>query len=97
MNHPEIVKTPETCAGLPRIDGTRITVNMIVRHAVRACQAPEEILKSHPHLTLAQIYAALAYYFDNRGEVDTSIADADRIEAELRSRFPSRLNDSTRS
>jgi uncharacterized protein (DUF433 family) len=91
MDYPHIVETPETCAGLPRIDGTRITVNLIVRQVVRARQTPEEVLIAHPHLTLAQIHAALAYYFDNRQLVDASLRNADQREAELRSRFPSRL------
>jgi uncharacterized protein (DUF433 family) len=92
MDYPHIVKTPGTCGGLPRIEGTRITVNLIVRQVVRARRTPEEVLIAHPHLTLAQIHAALAYYFDNRAELDASLQDADRLEAELRAQFPSRLN-----
>ncbi len=91
MDYPHIVKTPETCEGLPRIDGTRITVNSIVRRVVRARQAPEEVLMAHPHLTLAQIHSALAFYFDHRAEVDGSLEDAERLEGDLRTRFPSRL------
>src|SRR5947209_1354691 len=91
MDYPHIVRTPDTCMGLPRIGGTRITVNLIVRAVVRARQTTEEVLMAHPHLTLAQIHAALAYYFDHRAEVDASMQDADRLEADLRTRFPSRL------
>jgi uncharacterized protein (DUF433 family) len=91
MNYPHIVRSPETCGGLARVEGTRITVNMIVREVVRARRTPEEVLIAHPHLTLAQIHAALAYYFDNRAEVDASLQDADQTEADLRAQFPSRL------
>ncbi len=91
MDYPHIVKTPETCAGQPRIEGTRITVNWIVRQIVRGRRAPEEVLMSHPDLSLAQIHAALAYYFDNRAAVETSLKAADQIEADLRAQFPSRL------
>ncbi len=91
MDYPHIVATPETCAGLPRIEGTRITVNLIVQHVVRARQTPEEVLIAHPHLTLAQIHAALAYYFDHRAEVDGSLQEADQLESDLRAQFPSRL------
>ncbi len=91
MDYPHIVKTPETCSGLPRIEGTRITVNLIVREAVIARRTPDEVLMAHPHLTLAQIYSALAYYFDHRAEVDASLQEADRLGADLRARFPSRL------
>src|SRR5205085_10634715 len=92
MDYPHIVSTPETCDGLPRIEGTRITVNLIAREVVRERRTPEEVLIAHPHLTLAQIHAALAYYFDHRAEVDAALQDADKLEADLRARFPSRLS-----
>ena len=34
----------------------------------------EEIYFQHPGLSLAQIYAALTYYYDNQAELDTEIA-----------------------
>ena len=91
MDYPHIVKAPDTCAGLPRIEGTRITVNLIVTEVVRARKTPEEVLINHPHLTLAQIHAALAYYFDNRAEVDAALQQSDLLAEDLRRRFPSRL------
>jgi uncharacterized protein (DUF433 family) len=91
MEYPHIIRTPETCGGLPRIEGTRITVNLIVREVVRLRQTPEEVLIAHPHLTLAQIHAALAYYFDHREQIDVSLREADDLEADLRTQFPSRL------
>jgi hypothetical protein len=36
--------------------------------------SPEEIALEYPHLTLAQIHAALAYYHVNRDEIETDIA-----------------------
>ena len=47
---------------------------------------------AHPHLTLAQIHAALAYYFDHAEEVENSLIEGDEREKELRSQFPSRLS-----
>jgi uncharacterized protein (DUF433 family) len=92
MDYPHIVKTPDTCSGLPRIEGTRITVNQVVREVVRLRWTPEEVMIAHPHLTLAQIHAALAYYFDHVEEVDSSLQHGDQLEEELRARFPSRLS-----
>jgi len=92
MNYPHIVKTPETCSGLPRIEGTRITVNVVAREVVRLRWTPEEVLMAHPHLTLAQIHAALAYYFDHVQEVEASLEEGDQLEKELRAQFPSRLS-----
>ena len=92
MDYPHIVKTPDTCSGLPRIEGTRITVNLVVREVVRLRWTPEEVLMAHPHLTLAQIHAALAYYFDHAEEVENSLIEGDEREKELRSQFPPRLS-----
>lgn len=47
----------------------------------------EEIQRQHPHLGLAQIYAALAFYHDNKAELDAQIEAglqaAERIEESL--------------
>jgi uncharacterized protein (DUF433 family) len=91
MDYPHVVCTPETCAGQPRIDGTRITVNLIAREVVHQRWTPEEVLMAHPHLTLAQIHAALAYYFDHQSEIEGSIRNGDALEGELRAKYPSKL------
>ena len=48
----------------------------------------EELATQIPHLTLAQVHAALAYYHANRGEMDAEMAaeeaEADRLEREHR-------------
>ncbi len=66
-----VVATPGIVGGEPRISGTRIRVRDVV--AARDLQAatPEEIAATYyPHLSLAQVYAALAYYEDHRSEID---------------------------
>ena len=35
---------------------------------------PAEIVLDYPHLTLAQVHAALAFYHVNREEIETDIA-----------------------
>jgi uncharacterized protein (DUF433 family) len=49
---------------------------------------PEEIADQYPHLNLAKIYAALAYYHANRDEIDRELegeaADFDRLATEFR-------------
>ena len=37
--------------------------------------APEEIALEYPHLTLAQVHAALTYYHVNREEIETDLAE----------------------
>ncbi|MDJ1169145.1 DUF433 domain-containing protein [Roseofilum sp. BLCC_M154] len=80
-----IVQTPETCGNLPRIAGTRVTVQNIVID-FQAGMKPEEILAQRINLTPAQVYAALAYYYANQGRIDRDIKayyeECDRLERE---------------
>jgi uncharacterized protein (DUF433 family) len=75
--------------GEPRIDGTRIRVRDVV--LVRDVQAltPEEIVASvYPHLSLAQVYAALAYYEDHREEIVALQSREDEFLESLRKSPP---------
>ncbi|MEG4319790.1 MULTISPECIES: DUF433 domain-containing protein [unclassified Microcoleus] len=80
-----IVSTPGTCGGRPRIAGTRMSVQSIAID-YKAGMTPEKIAEEFPHLTLAQIYAALAYYYANQDQIDADIAvensEWERLEAE---------------
>lgn len=62
------------------IDDTNIKVVEVVRDHLAYGWSPEEIHWQHPNLSLAQIYAALAYYHDHRvsmdAEIQTSIESA---------------------
>jgi uncharacterized protein (DUF433 family) len=75
-----IVQTPEVCGGRARIAGTGVTVRRIVGW-YKLGLSPEEIVREIPHLTLAQVYAALAYYHANREEIEQDIAE-EETEAE---------------
>jgi len=44
----------------------------------------EEIQEQHPHLSLAQIHAALAYYYDHKAEMDAEIEREEQSFAQLR-------------
>lgn len=46
--------------------------------------SPEELRFQYPHLTLAQIYAALAYYWDHKTEVDVDIERRGRFVETVR-------------
>ena len=39
---------------------------------------PEEIVRKFGHLSLAQIHAALAYYYANQAEIDADLEDETR-------------------
>ena len=68
-----IVRTPETCGGRPRIVGKRVSVQAIAVLSNQGLSA-EEIVNEYEFLTLAQVYAALAYYHANKDEVEAEIA-----------------------
>ena len=68
-----IVCTPGICGGRPRIQGSRITVENIVID-YQAGMNPKDIITEKKHLTLAQVYAALAYYYTNQEVMDREIA-----------------------
>ena len=81
-----IAITPDTCGGKPRIAGTRITVQHIVLLTEQNFSA-DEILARHPHLTLADIHAALAYYYDNQKQIDQQIRDSDEFVALMKAKY----------
>jgi len=67
-----IVRSPEVCSGRPRIAGTGVSVRRVVGW-YKLGLSPEEIADRIGHLTLAQGYAALAYYHANCDEVETDL------------------------
>jgi uncharacterized protein (DUF433 family) len=75
-----IVQTPEIRGGRPRIAGTGITV-MRIAGWYQMGFTPEDIARKYKHLSLAQIYAALAYYHANKAAIDADIA-AEEAEVE---------------
>ena len=71
-----IVSTPGICGGRPRIDGHRIQVEDIAIWHERMGLSPDEIVFQYPSITLADVHAALAYYYENRERIDSDIAAA---------------------
>jgi uncharacterized protein (DUF433 family) len=71
-----LVRTPGVCGGRMRIDGTRITVHRIAV-LYKQGQNAEEIAQTYPHLSLSQVYAALAFYHANRDEVEAELSADD--------------------
>ena len=85
VTHPHIVKEPDYCSGKAAIDHTRVRVmNVVFLH--KQGQTTAEIQETYPDLTPAQVYAALAYYYDNPDEIEADLrADetaVDRYEQE---------------
>lgn len=84
-----IVRTPGTLAGEPRIDGHRVRVRDVAAARDRGGFSPEEIASSvFPGISLAQVYAALAYYEDHRDEIERARLDEERLADEFRRHHP---------
>ncbi len=78
-----ITRAARVRGGRPCIAGTGVTVQRVVGW-YKLGLGPEEIADELEHLTLAQVYAALAYYHANRDEIEAVMAadeaEADRLE-----------------
>ena len=68
----------------PCIVGTGIRVwDVYVLHE-RQGRTPDEIVAAYPHITLADVHAALAYYCDNKDEIDRQMKEADEFVERLK-------------
>lgn len=86
-----IVATPGTCGGKPRLVGHRIRVQDIAILHEDYGYTPDEILSDYPSITLADIYAALTYYFDHREEIRQAIRDDEAFAADFQRRYPEKI------
>jgi uncharacterized protein (DUF433 family) len=68
--------------GRPWVDDTNVKVIEVVLDHLAYGWNAETIQENHPNLSLAQVYAALAWYYDHQTEVDAEIERQDeRIRA----------------
>jgi uncharacterized protein (DUF433 family) len=82
-DYPHITKDANVCHGAPCIAGTRLRVMDIVAASEEGV-SPKDLqtyFSSRP-LTLGEVYAALAYYSDNKDEIEADFAEAERVNQE---------------
>ena len=84
--------TPGIAGGKPRIAGHRITVQNVVIWHERMSKSADEIATEYG-LSLADVYAALAYYFDHREAIDASIREGKAFAEALRAQTSSKLTE----
>src|SRR5215468_3726183 len=68
-----ITKTPGVCGGKACIAGHRVRVMDIVIWHEHLGMSADEIVSQIPTITLSDVYAALAYYFDHIEEIREEI------------------------
>jgi uncharacterized protein (DUF433 family) len=91
-----IVSTPGVRGGKPRIDGHRITVADVAVWHQRQGLSPDEIIDNHPSLTLSDVHAALAYYYENRQRIDADVLEGERLAERLGAGQPSLFEEARR-
>jgi uncharacterized protein (DUF433 family) len=83
--------TPGVCGGKARIAGTRIRVqDVYVWHELQG-QSADAIVSNFPHLTLADVHAALTYYWDHRDEIRQQMKADDVFVEAMKQKYPSKL------
>ncbi|HZL37901.1 MAG TPA: DUF433 domain-containing protein [Tepidisphaeraceae bacterium] len=86
-----ITHTPGMCGGKACIAGHRIRVmDIVVWHEMRG-YCPDEIVDMFPGITLGDVHAALAYYFDHREEIEADFRKADEWGEWLKANIPSKI------
>lgn len=79
-------------SGKPHIAGTRITVADVKTMYLNAGMSLEEIAATYD-LSLPAVYAAIAYYYDHRADIDRSIEESRAYVEQSRRNHPSLLQE----
>ena len=85
-----IVSTPETLGGRPRIAGHRIAVAHVAAWRLRMGMSFEQIAATYD-LPIAAVYAAMAYYYDHKAEIDARENEDDALADKMKAKSGSSL------
>jgi uncharacterized protein (DUF433 family) len=66
------------------IDDTRVRVQDVAMLAEVQGRTPDQIVDALPHLSLAQVYAALSYYFDHREQIQQELREDEEYIKQIR-------------
>jgi len=86
-----IAMSPDVCGGKACIAGHRVRVLDVVVWHEHQGMTPDEIVSHVPTLTLADVHAALAYYFDHVDQIQQEMRDERLRAEELHRSHPSPL------
>jgi len=78
----------EDASGVIRVENTRVTLDSVV-WAFREGASAEEIAERFPAITLGAVYAAIAYYLQNRAELDAYLQRREAEGEHIRNRIES--------
>jgi uncharacterized protein (DUF433 family) len=80
-----IVSNPAVRSGRPIIAGTSLRVQDVAAHYLYRHYTPDE-LAQQLQLSLAQVHAALAYYYAHQADIDQQIEQDDQLIREAKER-----------
>ena len=83
VSYPHIEMTPD---GVPMVSGTTTKVVEIVQDHLAHHWHAEDIHRQYPYLSLAQIHAALTYFYDHQQAIEEDIDRRLRRVAEIKAR-----------
>ncbi len=85
------IKLTKTEAGVLRIGDSRVSLDTVII-AFSQGATPEQIVEDYDSLELAEVYAVISYYLQNRDEVEDYLAGRKVERGKLRRQIESRSN-----
>ncbi len=85
------VKLTETEAGVLRIGDSRVSLDTVI-FAFNEGATPEQIVEDYDSLELAEVYAVISYYLQNRDKIEDYLAKRKIQRENLRRQIESRSN-----
>jgi len=70
------------------VTGSDVKVSQIAWEYEHHGLTPDEIVDAYPHLSLADVHAALAYFYDHMDSIRADWRETERVVAEMKARFP---------
>lgn len=89
---PEVPPLVKDESGALRVGGSRVLLELVVR-AFEEGATPEAIVQRYSTLSLADVYAVVAFYLRHRGDVQVYLADRERQAAEVGRRIDAAQGD----
>ncbi len=85
-----VYRNPKVRQGQPCLVGTSVRVMDIAVAMIFADRSPDQLAQDYD-LSMAQVHAALSFYFCNKSEIDAAIRDDIRRSNGLGARFPRKI------
>ena len=86
LRQPEAPPLRQEVSGALRVGSSRVLVELVIR-AFQDGATPEAIAQRYPTVTLADIYAVIAYYLRHREELEAYLEEREQQAQDVRQRL----------